>query len=95
MAARVVARMTAPAPRLTAEMVPLLQRGAASLHGRICFPFESRKVGPLAVQMVAAGLAYWGGADMLDLFIREEGRRAVNGPSNAELLAVEMAEASA
>lgn len=78
---------------LTADMVPWLERGAATSYGRICFPREARENGPLFGRMHAAGFFFWGDNGETPI-ITDAGRAAVNGPTTADLLAVEFMASS-
>lgn len=81
--------MVVVTPALTDEMRQLLERGAATLYGRICFPFEARKIVPVLNEMRELGLLFWGDNGETPI-ITEAGRRAVNGPSATELTTAEM-----
>lgn len=67
----------------TDEMLPWLERAAATTQGIVCFPYQVKAIGPLLASMAELGLITWHGAYGIE--ITDAGRLAVNGPSTAEI----------
>lgn len=67
---------------LSPEMAELLTAAAQTTYGRICYPYQARKLGPVLAAMRASGFIWYDGATPM---ITDAGRQAVGGPSFLEL----------
>jgi hypothetical protein len=69
---------------ITPEMRKLLEVGASTSYGRICYPRDTKANWQHLAPMHEAGLLYWGENGETPI-ITDAGRRTVNGPSTTEL----------